>query len=178
MSTTDCREDYLAEGTLSHGLRVAIRAMEPGDRADLVDGFHHLSEESRYLRFMASKPRLSAAEAHRLFDTDELALVLVWPRTSRKDIVLGIAHALRVPGKPDTAEFCIAITDEIHGKGAGRLMTQTLAAEASRQGIHNLTAYMLATNKAPAKLLAGVGEVVHDEVAAGAREMTVRLPAG
>ncbi len=163
---------------MSHGLRVAVRPMRPGDRADLVAGFHHLSDETRYLRFMASKPRLSSAEAHRLFDTDELALVLVWPRTSCKDIVLGIAHALRVPGKPDTAEFCIAITDEIHGKGAGRLMTQTLAAEASRQGIDKLTAYMLATNKAPAKLLAGVGDVVYDEMSAGAREMTVQLPVG
>jgi L-amino acid N-acyltransferase YncA len=173
MSTTTSA--YLAEGTLSHGLRVAVRPMAPGDRADLVDGFHRLSDESRYTRFMCSKPRLSAAEARHLFDTDELALVLVWPRTSCKDIVLGIAHAMRVPGQPHTAEFCIAIADEIHGRGAGRLMTQTLAAEASRRGIDHLTGYMLATNQAPAKLLAGVGDVVHDQMSAGTREMTVRL---
>lgn len=165
---------YLTEGTLSHGLRVAVRPMAPGDRTDLIDGFSHLSEETRYRRFMTSKVRLTDADITRLFDTDELALVLVWPRTSCKDIVLGIAHAIRVG--PDAAEFCICVTDEIHGRGAGRLLTQTLAEEARNQGIEYLSGYMLGTNEAPAHLLRSVGTVVADHFESGTREMTVRLP--
>lgn len=166
---------YLTEGTLNHGLRVAVRPLEPGDRMDLVNGFHHLSEESRYRRFMSAKPRLNNAEIRQLFETEELALVLVWQRTSCKDIVLGIAHAYRLPGAPSTAEYCIAITDEIHGKGAGRILTQALADEAKSRGIEHFTATMLGTNGAPARLLAGVGEVLEDVCTTGTREMTVRL---
>jgi GNAT superfamily N-acetyltransferase len=171
MSTTT----YVTEGTLSHGLRVAVRPMVPGDRMDLISGFDHLSDETRYRRFLCNKPRLSSAEIRQLFETDELALVLVWPRTTCKDIVLGIAHAIRVPGQPDTAEFCITITDEIQGRGAGRLLTNALAREARLEGIEYLTGYMLATNAAPARLLAGVGEVVEQGIQMGAREMKVRL---
>ncbi len=166
---------YLTEGTLSHGLRVAVRPLAPGDRMDLVAGFHHLSEESRYRRFMSAKPRLTRAEIARLFETDELALVLVWQRNSCKDIVLGIAHAYRLPGDPTTAEYCIAITDEIHGKGAGRMLTQTLATQAKALGIERLTATMLGTNAAPARLMASVGEVLEDRCTMGTRELTVRL---
>lgn len=166
---------YLAEGTLRHGLHVAVRPLEPGDRVDVLDGFQHLSPESRYRRFMSGKPRLTNADMKALFDSDELALVLVWPRTSCRDIVLGVAQAIRLPGRPEAAEFCIVLADEIHGQGAGRLLTNQIAREATRLGITHLTGYMLATNVAPARLLLGVGEVVHDQVASGARELEVRL---
>lgn len=164
-----------SQGVLSHGLRVAVRPLSPHDRPDLVAGFHRLSDETRYRRFMCAKPRLSSAETRHLFDTDELAMVLVWPRTSCKDIVLGIAHAIRLPGQPDTAEFCITVADEIHGRGAGRLLTEALVREARGNGIAYLTGYMWASNQAPARLLAGAGEVVEDRCEAGAREMKVRL---
>lgn len=166
---------YLTEGTLQHGLHVAVRPLQPGDRMDVLNGFQQLSPESRYRRFMSGKPRLTDADMRALFDTDELALVLVWPRTSCRDIVLGIAQAIRVPGRPDVAEFCIVLADEIHGQGAGRLLTNEIAREAQARGIATLTGYMLATNAAPARLLAGVGQVTQDRVSAGAREMEVRL---
>jgi len=167
---------YLTEGTLSHGLRVAVRPMLPGDRLDLIAGFDHLSEQTKYRRFMTSKPRLSERDIRQLFDTDELALVLVWPRTSCKDIVLGVAHAIRLPGQATTAEFCIIVADEIHGRGAGRLLTRTLADEAAARGITHLTGFMLGTNEAPARLLKGVGAVESDIIEAGTRDLTVRLP--
>jgi hypothetical protein len=171
MSTTT----YLTEGILRHGLRVAVRPMQPGDRAELIAGFEHLSEQSRYRRFMTGKPRLSAGDIHQLLDTDELALVLVWPRTSCEDIVLGIAHAIRLPDQPSTAEFCIILTDEIQGQGAGRLLTRSLAREAAAADITHLTGYMLADNEAPARLLKGVGRTECDRLTQGTREITVSL---
>jgi GNAT superfamily N-acetyltransferase len=166
---------FLTEGTLSHGLRVAVRPMEHGDRADLIAGFEHLSEESKYRRFMTAKPRLSSSDVEALFDTEELALVLVWPRTSCRDIVLAIAHAIRLPEDPSIAEFCIAVTDEIHGRGGGRLLTQALAAEARDRGIERLTGVMLASNEPPARLLKSVGETEVDRITQGTREVTVKL---
>lgn len=166
---------YLSEGVLSHGLRVAVRPMSPADRAELQAGFQQLSEDTKYRRFMCSKPRLTSADAHLLFDCEGLAVVLVWPRTSCDDVVLGIAHAIPVPGQPGTAEFCVVVADEIQGRGAGHLLTDALVQQARLEGIEYLTGYMFASNKAPARLLAGAGEVIEDRIEAGAREMKVRI---
>ncbi len=168
---------YLTEGTLSHGLRVAVRPMEPSDRMDLIQGFDHLSDETKYRRFVSSKPRLSPADIRHLFDTEELALVLVWKRRSCKDIILSLAHAIRLPGQPEHRRVLHRHhLDEIHGCGAGRLRCRAVAREASRQGITHLTGYMLGTNGAPARLLKAVGTVEYDKIEGGSRDMRVRLP--
>ena len=174
MITTECQE-YLTEGTLRHGLHVDVRPLCRDDRLEVVEGFAHISAESRYRRFLSGKPRLTAGDLRALFDSDQLALVLVWPRSSCPDIVLGIAQAIPLRDRPDTCEFSILLADEIHGQGAGRLLTRELAQQARNRGVTHLTGYMLATNEAPVRLLAGVGEVVHDRITSGAREMEVEL---
>lgn len=166
---------YLTEGTLSHGLRVAVRPMRADDRMDLIEGFDRLSAETKYRRFMTGKTHLSAADVAALLDSDHLTLVLVWPRTSCKDIVLGVAQAIAVPGQPGVAEFCIVLADEIHGRGAGRLLTNAVGDAAKAAGFTHLTGYMLAANKAPGRLLAGLGPVESDIIEHGTRDMTVRL---
>lgn len=165
----------LTTSTLHHGLRVAVRPLAPDDRMDLLEGFDRLSPLSRYRRFLTGKSRLSDAEVSRLFDRGHLAYVLVWPRTSCPDVLLGIAHAIPLPGQPDTAEFSIVVADEIHGRGGGTLLTRVVAQAARRDGLRRLSAYMLATNAAPARLLAGVGEVEVDRIESGYRDMVVRL---
>lgn len=169
---------YLTEATTDHGLRVAVRPLQASDRADLAAGFQLLSEESRFRRFMSSKPRVRGAEIQRLYDDRHICMVLVWPRTSCPDIVLGLAEAIALPDQPGVSEFSIVIADEIQGQGAGRLLTGQLAAQARAAGVQELVGYMLGTNAAPARLLAGLGEVVHDRVHAGEREMRVRLTGG
>jgi len=166
---------YSAEGTLTHGLRVAVRPMQPSDRPEVISGFEQLSEESRYRRFMTGKPRLTAGDIRQLFDSDELAMLLVWRRTSRDDIILGIAQAIRLPEDPSAAEFCIILADEIQGQGAGRLLTQALAREAKAAGITHFTGYMIADNEAPARLLRGLGTTELDVIEHRTRNMRVRL---
>ena len=72
---------YLAQGTLRHGLKVAVRPLRDTDRPRIAEGFQLLSAESRYRRFLSGKPRLTDADLRALFETDQLALVLVWPRS-------------------------------------------------------------------------------------------------
>lgn len=156
-----------------------MRALRPDDRRSLIEGFRLLSEETKRRRFMAAKPRLSLPEQDHLFATadghDHVALVLVGPGGAGQSQILGIGHAIRLADRPDTAEVCLTVADHIQGQGAGRLLMRALADEAMTQDIDCLTAVMWSTNRPPARLLAGVGEVLDDRIVAGTREMTVRL---
>ena len=65
MITTECQE-YLTEGTLRHGLHVAVRPLCRDDRLEVVEGFAHISAESRLWMAEpvggASFPQLPRAE--------------------------------------------------------------------------------------------------------------------
>ena len=41
---------------------VLVRPVEPSDRRAIADAFAHLSAESRYMRFLSHRERLSADE--------------------------------------------------------------------------------------------------------------------
>lgn len=163
---------------LRDGSCITARALRVDDQQALIEGFHLLSEETRRRRFMAAKPRLSRREQHHLFATadghDHVALVLVGPGAGGEQI-LGIGHAIRLSDRPATAEVCLTVADPIQGQGAGRLLMRALADHAVAAGIDEFTAVMWSTNQPPARLLAGVGQVLDDRIVAGTREMTVRL---
>lgn len=175
----DPAHPYLRRATLSGGLRVAVRVLTPADRPALASGFGHLSEESRYSRFLEPRPRLPTRELDLLVGgivvDERLALALVWPRTSRADIVVGVGRAVRLPGRPEVADVAVTVADEIQGQGAGGLLMRTLADAAMDVGIAGFTAVLLPGNIASARMLARVGEIESDSVSQGEREMTVRL---
>lgn len=173
------KSSFIARATLSNGLRVAVRTQFPTDAEQLVAGFAQLSEESRYRRFMAGKPHLTPHDLRHLVDgvdqRDHIALVMVWPRTSRPDIILGDAHAIRLPAQPDTADVAVTVADEIRGLGAGRTLIHALGVVAQRQHITHFTATILSTNTASQRMLASAGTVIAQDAQGSACEMTVRL---
>lgn len=178
----DPAHPYLRRATLAGGLRVAVRTLVAADREALASGFRHLSEESRFSRFLEPMPRLPTRELDVLIggivDDERLTLALVWPRTSRADVVIGVARAVRLPGCPEIADVAVTVADEIQGQGAGRLLMRMLADAALDVGIERFTAVLLPGNVASARMLAGVGQVESDRVSQGEREMTVRLLPG
>jgi hypothetical protein len=63
---------------------VAVRPIEPGDKAGLAAAFERLSDESRYRRFLSPHGRLSQAELRYLTEVDHHdheALVALDPAT-------------------------------------------------------------------------------------------------
>lgn len=46
---------YSQEVVLRDGRPALIRAIQPGDKQRLLEGFHHLSSQSIYQRFFTSK---------------------------------------------------------------------------------------------------------------------------
>lgn len=181
-ATTGTHGQYLSHGTLRNGLRVATRPLAPSDRPAIESGFTHLSDQSRYSRFLVPKPQLTRRDLDLLMgdlsQDRQVAVVLVWPRSSCDDIVLGVAHAIRLRAQPDTADVAITTADEIHGQGGGRLLMRALADRSLHAGIVRFSAAMLATNTASYRLLAGVGEVETHQVSQGLRELTVVVRPG
>jgi acetyltransferase len=173
------RPDIYLRGTLKHGLRVIIRPLHQEDRQTLADAFPHLSERSRYLRFLTGKGELSSQGLRKLVDEvdghQHVALVMWWARSSRDDILLGDGRFIRLPGDPECADVAVTIADEIHGQGAGTLMMVALRRRAREEGVARFTAVMSPENEASHRMMRSAGEVLRDEYVDGLREIEVDI---
>lgn len=96
-----------------------LHAAEAGHAVDTV--FDGLSPRSRYLRFHAPVPRLTASMRRRLTDLDGLRKVAVVAECHRTPV--GIARLIATG--EDTAEIALAVVDPWQRKGVG---TQLMAA--------------------------------------------------
>jgi RimJ/RimL family protein N-acetyltransferase len=149
---------------LNDGRSVGIRSIDADDRARLQDHHQRLSPQSRYRRFLGSKPRLSEADARYLAEIDgcdHFALVATDEVRGAEGAFVGVARFVRLPDHPDTAEFAIVIADEYQRQGLARELLHRLATAAARRGIRHFRAAMLADNLAIRRLMAelAVGDV-------------------
>ncbi len=174
--------DYIAHGRLANGLRVAVRPLHAEDRDAVRAGFAVLSERSRNSRFVTSNPSLNERELHVLVDDvdqhDHVALMLVWCRSGKPDVLLGEGRFIRLHRDPTIADASVTIGDDIQGLGAGRFLTRVLADVALDLGVERFTATMTATNTASFRLMQSIGTITQNTVASGAREVVVDLTPG
>jgi len=140
-------------------------------REVLADAFQDLSERSRYLRFMAPMPGLSASDLTYLTDldmTDHFAWgVLVDDRPA--------AVGRYAKTAPTTAEVAITVLDEFQGRRLGSLLIEVLAVVAAEAGISTFEFEVLSENEAMLRILERFGAeltpdsgVVHAELAISA----------
>jgi acyl-CoA synthetase (NDP forming)/L-amino acid N-acyltransferase YncA len=136
-----------ADVALRDGGTAHVRPIRPDD-AELVARFHvNQSEESRYFRFFAPLPRLSARDLARFTQVDHVDRVAL-VATIGEDIV-GIARfdaAPVRPGRPRSAEVAFNISDAHQGRGLGSVLLEHLAAAARERGIRRFTADVLPSN--------------------------------
>ena len=132
-----------------------IRPIRPDD-TERLQGFHaRLSDESRYRRFMSSKPSLSASDARYLVDIDgcnHYALVATVAELDGEAII-GVARYIRLPGDPATAEFAIVIGDAWQGAGLAGELLGRLADAALTRGVGRFSATILADNLAISRVI-------------------------
>jgi RimJ/RimL family protein N-acetyltransferase len=143
--------------TLRDGAAVDVRPLEPDDRDGLVAAIGRLSERSRYLRFAAAKPRLTARELDRLLDVDHHereALLAIDPQTRRGVAVVRYAP---VPGERGVVDVAATVADEWQGRGLGGALLELLTARASEEGHTTLRANVLATNARSIAMLRRAG---------------------
>ena len=158
---------------------VAIRPIRADDGERLSASHARLSPESRYRRFLATKPELTVADVHYLVDVDgidHIALVATRQSPDGEQIV-GVARCIRIPGSPDIGEFAIVVADDLHRHGVGSRLLGDLAEQAVARGITRFRAMMLADNAAIQRLLAtfAVGPVTRRNHGV-TTEMEIELP--
>ena len=165
--------------TLTHGTRVLIRPIEPGDKERLVNGLRRLSEESIRKRFLAAKPRFTAAELRYLTEVDgvnHIALVAVLERDPEQ--LVAVARCVRLPDRPQTAEMAIVVGDPWQNQGLGRELATRLADAARAVGIRRFAATMLGDNEAARRLMRTFSRRLEEGWAgSGVREVLVELAA-
>jgi GNAT superfamily N-acetyltransferase len=173
--------DYVERATLRDGTRVVLRLVCPEDKPILDRGFHLLSHESRYARFLTPKPTLSEDELRYLTEVDQedhfaLGAVSEDGDGAGNPVGLGIARFIRLPELHATAEAAVAVADEAQHKGLGKLLLLRLCAAAAERGIERFRCEVLGSNNAMAALIAHISPERTIEVGSGVMSIDMPLP--
>jgi GNAT superfamily N-acetyltransferase len=157
--------DYEEVRRLGDGTRVRLRLLRASDRAKLLAGFEHLSEESRYRRFFTAMPTLPEKVVDRLLDVDGWKHLAIGVEDGSVDTEAaagwGIARFIRLEEAEDAAEAAVVVIDDMQRRGLGKLLLSRLAAAARERGITRFRAEVLRTNQAMVALLHEIDATPH-----------------
>jgi RimJ/RimL family protein N-acetyltransferase len=152
-----------------------FRLIQPDDREQLRRGFEHLTEPSRYRRFLRAVDELSESDLDYFTKVDNenhLAWVAFLRRPGEDELGIGVGRYIRLADDPDTAEIALTVVDEYQGKGIGRVLLWLLTRSAAARRIRRFTAVVHSSNRPMLALTRGMNATVE------AREGgTVRLVA-
>lgn len=170
---------------LRGGRRVQLRPVRPSDAAAEQAFFNGLSLDSRHKRFHAGMGAIGKGLLRQLVETDperHVALVAEVLAPLPGGLVAD-ARYVREAGRPEAAEFAIAVADDWQGLGLGRALLACLQEGARAQGLSELYGDVLPDNQRMRALLLGLGAepTPHPEGAGLLRlrfELRRELPAG
>jgi RimJ/RimL family protein N-acetyltransferase len=158
---------------------IVIRPIRSDDHVRLRDSHDRLSPESRYRRFLSSKPQLTAADTRYLVEVDgcdHYAIVATLPELPGEPI-FAVARFIRFPDNREVAEMAIVVGDDHQRQGIGTEMVAQLGEAAVARGVLRFRATMLTENLGIRRLLEGlaVGPVDYRRLG-GLAEMEITLP--
>ena len=161
---------------LRDGSEVRIRELTPRDAPVLAEAFERLSPQSRDLRFLGAKSRLSTNDLEYLTDIDghlHEALGAVDAATGKG---VGVARFVRLDPQAPVAEVAVTVVDGWQRRGLATLLLEKLSERARAEGIERYTALVSGENRAVVGLLDAIGaRVLTANAAAGTVEYEVEL---
>ena len=169
--------DYEERTTLRDGTPIVVRLLRADDKALLRAGFERLSAESRYARFFSPKSTLTDDELSYLCDIDQedhFAIGALREEADGTVTGLGIARFIEVSN--GTAEAAIAVADEMHGRGLGRLLFLRLCAAANERGITTFKCEVLGSNTSMKHLLDAIAPDHEVAVTQGVMSFDLNVP--
>jgi RimJ/RimL family protein N-acetyltransferase len=161
--------------TLRNGRRIEIRALLPDDRNRLVEAVDHASQQSLYRRFFGAKRNFTEKEIRFFVNVDfinHVALVAVAEEDGHPAIVGGGRYVVIAPGK---AEAAFMVVDRYQGQGIGAVLMHHLSLIAREAGLRELTAEVLASNKAMLKVFEKCGLSLSAKTEATITHVSLRL---
>ena len=168
--------------TTRTGQEVELRLIKKGEAGLLVDLFHHLSPESKRLRFHLYATRLPEeliwGEAEHLSDLDprrQVAVVGTVIEPDGEEHAVGVARFALTKAEDVEAEVAIVVRDDFQRKGLGKHMLGILADRAREMGVSYFTAWVMTDNVRLMKLIKGL-ELKDYESETRHGETLIRVP--
>jgi GNAT superfamily N-acetyltransferase len=126
------------------------------DRQAFLRNFEHLSERTRYRRFLAPIKRLTSDEITYFTEVDHRDHEALIAMTEDGEIV-GIARYIRFgPGSPE-AEVAVTVADQWQGRGVGTALLARLAERGAGVGVKAFRGLCLTANTDMQQLLKELG---------------------
>jgi RimJ/RimL family protein N-acetyltransferase len=155
-------QTHTATLVLKDGTRMLVRPIVPEDKDLLVEGFAHLSPQTRFRRFLGYMDKLRPPLLRYLTEIDYVEHFAWVGMDADTGAGIGVARYVRMRDDPAAAEAAIVIVDEYQGRGAGTLLLQLLGASALSNGITHFVGEALAENEPIRDLLENLGARVFD----------------
>ncbi|WP_371576332.1 GNAT family N-acetyltransferase [Streptomyces sp. NBC_01314] len=166
MQTSSDRHEYPAhweaDVVLRDGGTARVRPITVDDAERLVSFYEQVSDESKYYRFFAPYPRLSAKDVHRFTHhdfVDRVGLAATvggeFIATVRYDRIGADGMAASAPA--DEAEVAFLVQDAHQGRGVASALLEHIAAVARERGIRRFAAEVLPANNKMIKVFTDAG---------------------
>ncbi|WP_405974366.1 GNAT family N-acetyltransferase [Streptomyces sp. NBC_00988] len=166
MQTSSDRHEYPAhweaDVVLRDGGTARVRPITVDDADRLVSFYEQVSDESKYYRFFAPYPRLSAKDVHRFTHhdfVDRVGLAATvggeFIATVRYDRISADGRAASAPA--DEAEVAFLVQDAHQGRGVASALLEHIAAVARERDIRRFAAEVLPANNKMIKVFTDAG---------------------
>jgi acyl-CoA synthetase (NDP forming)/GNAT superfamily N-acetyltransferase len=166
MQSASDRHEYPAhweaDVVLRDGGTARIRPITVDDAERLVSFYEQVSDESKYYRFFAPYPRLSAKDVHRFTHHDFVDRVGLAATVGGEFIATVRYDRIGADGLPasapaDEAEVAFLVQDAHQGRGVASALLEHIAAVARERGIRRFAAEVLPANSKMIKVFTDAG---------------------
>ncbi|MGW0609503.1 bifunctional acetate--CoA ligase family protein/GNAT family N-acetyltransferase [Streptomyces sp. NPDC002788] len=166
MQTSPDRHEYPAhweaDVVLRDGGTARIRPITVDDADRLVSFYEQVSDESKYYRFFAPYPRLSAKDVHRFTHHDFVDRVGLAATVGGEFIATVRYDRIGADGTPasapaDQAEVAFLVQDAHQGRGVASALLEHIGAVARERGIRRFAAEVLPANNKMIKVFTDAG---------------------
>ncbi|GAA1157100.1 bifunctional GNAT family N-acetyltransferase/acetate--CoA ligase family protein [Streptomyces hebeiensis] len=169
-----------ADVVLRDGGTARIRPITPDDAQRLVSFYEQVSDESKYYRFFAPYPRLSAKDVHRFTHHDYVDRVGLAVTVSGRFIATVRYDRVDARGLPasapaEEAEVAFLVQDAHQGRGVASALLEHIAAVARERGIRRFAAEVLPANSKMIKVFRDAGYTQRRSFEDGAVRLTLDL---
>uniref|UniRef100_UPI00110FE30A bifunctional acetate--CoA ligase family protein/GNAT family N-acetyltransferase n=1 Tax=Streptomyces albidochromogenes TaxID=329524 RepID=UPI00110FE30A len=152
-----------ADVVLRDGGTARIRPITADDAQRLVSFYEQVSDESKYYRFFAPYPRLSAKDVHRFTHHDYVDRVGLAATVGGEFIATVRYDRINAQGRPssgpdaDLAEVAFLVQDAHQGRGVASALLEHIGAVARERGIRRFVAEVLPANTKMIKVFTDAG---------------------
>ncbi|MPY45046.1 GNAT family N-acetyltransferase, partial [Streptomyces phyllanthi] len=166
MQTSSDRHEYPAhweaDVVLRDGGTARVRPITVDDAERLVSFYEQVSDESKYYRFFAPYPRLSAKDVHRFTHHDFVDRVGLAATVGGEFIATVRYDRIDADGMPasapaDEAEVAFLVQDAHQGRGVASALLEHIAAVARERDIRRFAAEVLPANTKMIKVFTDAG---------------------